>query len=271
MSMPITVDRVTKAFRTGKSETVALADVSLHVAAGEFVTLVGASGCGKSTLLRLMAGLDQPDLGTLHAGGAEITGPGAQRAMVFQNYSLFPWLPVMGNVLFSRKLEANRYDLTASERGGDERRAEGLLSLMGLLHVRDTMPDHLSGGMRQRVAIARALMSKPAILLMDEPFGALDAQTREIMQELILDVFATEKTTIVFVTHDVEEAVFLGQRVVVMAPRPGRIAEIYQVPFVERTPDLRLDPEFLTVKRAVMNRVRETSGMIPKSPLRQQA
>lgn len=234
-------------------------NVSLNIAAGEFVTLVGASGCGKSTLLRILAGLETADSGIVACNGVPIGGPGVERAMVFQDYSLFPWLTVMGNVLFSRKLAANAYDNLAMERDAEETRAQKLLSLIGLSKVKDAYPSQLSGGMRQRVAIARALMSKPAIILMDEPFGALDAQTREVMQDLVLDVGRTEGTTIVFVTHDVEEAVYLGARVVLMAPYPGRIDSIYDVPFPQaRDASIRLDPQFLQLKRRIMDRVRDT-------------
>lgn len=262
MSRAISIRGVSRCFTIGRSELRALDRVSLEIQAGEFVTLVGASGCGKSTLLRLIAGLDEPDEGHILVAGREIDGPGVDRAMVFQNYSLFPWLTVLGNVLFSRRLAANRHDLTASERGGEASRARELIDLMGLRRVRDAYPNQLSGGMRQRVAIARALMSRPEILLMDEPFGALDAQTREVMHALILDVYKTQGTTIVFVTHDVEEAVFLGSRIVMMAPHPGRVDSIAQVPFgPERPQELRLDPEFLRIKRHVMQRIRETSAL----------
>lgn len=260
MSRAISIRAVSRRFALGRSMLHALDRVSLDVRAGEFITLVGASGCGKSTLLRLIAGLDEPDEGQIFVDGRQIDGPGVDRAMVFQNYSLFPWLTVIGNVLFSRRLAANRHDLTASERDGETRRATELLALMGLTRVRDAYPNQLSGGMRQRVAIARALMSRPEILLMDEPFGALDAQTREVMHRLILDVFNSQGTTIVFVTHDVEEAVFLGNRVVLMAPQPGRIDSITDIPFgADRPQELRLDPEFLRFKRDIMHRIRQTS------------
>jgi NitT/TauT family transport system ATP-binding protein len=262
MSKAVVIQSISKTFTAKRSATVALDNVSLSILPGEFVTLVGASGCGKSTLLRLIAGLDEPDFGTIAVNGVPIHAPGADRAMVFQNYSLFPWLTVMGNILFSRRLEANRHDLTASERDGEENRAATLTSLMGLEKARDAYPEQLSGGMRQRVAIARALMSRPAILLMDEPFGALDAQTREVMQELLLNVYEQERTTIVFVTHDVDEAVYLGQRIVVMAPRPGRIDTTFNVPFgAGRTPMLRMQPDFLVLKQQILQRIRETSGM----------
>lgn len=239
--------------------TLVLDRVTLTVEPGEFLTIVGASGCGKSTLLRIFAGLDAVDRGSVTCDGVPVEGPSVERAMVFQDYSLFPWLSVMDNVMFSRRLAANSSDNLALERGAEEKRAQKLLTLVGLSKAKDAYPSQLSGGMRQRVAIARALMSKPSILLMDEPFGALDAQTRETMQDLLLDVAKAEGTTIVFVTHDVEEAVFLGSRVVLMAPYPGRIDSTYEVPFPrQRDAAMRLDPKFLALKRQIMTRVRET-------------
>ena len=258
MTKGITVEHLMKSF----GSTLVLDDVSLSVKPGEFVTIVGASGCGKSTLLRILAGLETADAGLIACGGRSIEGPGVERAMVFQDYSLFPWLTVMGNVLFSRRLAANAYDNLALERGAEEARAQKLLSIVGLSKVKDAYPSQLSGGMRQRVAIARALMSKPALLLMDEPFGALDAQTREVMQDLVLEVVREEGTTIVFVTHDVEEAIYLGSRVVLMAPYPGRIDFIYEVPFPrERDIAMRLSAPFLDLKRRIMSRVRDTVAM----------
>jgi NitT/TauT family transport system ATP-binding protein len=246
----------------GKRNTVrVLDDISLSIAAGEFLTIVGASGCGKSTLLRIIAGLESADSGMVLIGGRPIDGPGVDRAMVFQDYSLFPWLTVKQNVLFSRRLAANSHDNLALERGAEETRAEKLISLVGLSAAEELYPSQLSGGMRQRVAIARALMSKPSIILMDEPFGALDAQTREVMQDLVLNVVEEEGTTIVFVTHDVEEALYLGAKVVLMSPHPGRVDTVYRVPFPKkRNVLMRLEPEFLQLKRAVMERVRETVG-----------
>jgi NitT/TauT family transport system ATP-binding protein len=262
MSAAIEVTALTKHFKSKGGDVKALERINLSIEHGEFVTVVGASGCGKSSLLRLLAGLDVIDGGSIVANGSRVEGPSVERAMVFQDYSLFPWLTVMGNVTFSRRLEANKTDRLAQERNAEEKRATALLSLMGLEAVSGHYPSQLSGGMRQRVAIARALMSLPAILLMDEPFGALDAQTREVMQELILRVSIREGTTIVFVTHDVEEALFLGSRVVVMSPNPGRIDTIYTVPFPrERSAAIRLDPQFLLLKRAIMERIRETAGL----------
>lgn len=255
MTKALEIGHLNKSFRN----VHVLRNIGLSIDPGEFVSLVGASGCGKSTLLRILAGLESPDNGSVTCGGQPIVGPGVDRAMVFQDYSLFPWLSVLDNVLFSRRLIANSYDNLALERGAEQQRAETLLSLIGLSGVKNAYPSQLSGGMRQRVAIARALMSKPSIILMDEPFGALDSQTREVMQDLVLDVASKEGTTIVFVTHDVEEAVYLGSRVVLMAPHPGRIDSIYDVPFGrERHSSIRLDPGFLSLKREIMDRVRVT-------------
>jgi NitT/TauT family transport system ATP-binding protein len=182
--------------------------------------------------------------------------------MVFQHYSLYPWLDVMGNIKFSRRLRANREHITSSDVEVASGRADALLDLMGLTSMARAYPNQLSGGMQQRVAIARALLGRPGILLMDEPFGALDAQTREVMHDLILHVFNLEKATIVFVTHDVEEAIYLGQRVVLMAPRPGRIDTIYPVPLpAQRDQDMKHTREFLELKKAILARIRETSGM----------
>jgi len=249
-----------KRFTTPEGPFTALADVSFDVAAGEFVALVGASGCGKSTLLRLIAGLESPSDGEVLLDGRPVRGPGRDRAVVFQDYSLYPWFSVAENVGFSAGLRANR--------GGDARlraeRSRLLLELMGLERFADAYPHTLSGGMRQRVAIARALQNEPDVLLMDEPFGALDAQTREVMHELILHVLATERRTIVFVTHDVEEAVYLGDRIVVLAPGPGRIDSIWATdlpPALERTPELKQTPEFSGLAGRIRARIRETSGL----------
>lgn len=259
----VQVQDLGKVFGAYSPKTVpALQDVNLSVEDGEFVTLVGASGCGKSTLLRILAGLETHTSGAVHCNGAPITGPGADRAMVFQHYSLYPWLTVMENIKFSRRLKFNREDLSSSDVEAASGRADALLDLIGLTKVADAYPNQLSGGMQQRVAIARALMGKPAMLLMDEPFGALDAQTREVMHDLILHIHRIEKTTIVFVTHDVDEAIYLGQRVVLMQPRPGRIHSIYPVPLPkERHQDMKHGTEFRVLKAEILNRIRESSGM----------
>lgn len=248
--------------KTGPHTVPALKDINLSIGDNEFVTLVGASGCGKSTLLRILAGLETNSSGLASCDGHPITGPGAERAMVFQHYSLYPWLTVMGNIKFSRQLKANRENLTSSDVEAASGRADALLDLIGLSKVAKAYPNQLSGGMQQRVAIARALMGRPAMLLMDEPFGALDAQTREVMHDLILHIHRIEKTTIVFVTHDVEEAIYLGQRVVLMQPRPGRIHSIYPVPLpAQRNQDMKHAPEFRQLRAEILARIRESSGM----------
>ncbi len=259
----IRIQQVGKTFVSEKREVEALQAVSLDIQANEFITFVGASGCGKSTLLRIIAGLETLSRGEILLDGRPVDGPGVDRAMVFQHYSLYPWLTVMKNIKFCRQLKV----ISDTVRGdGDVEtaagRADALLSLMGLTNFAEAFPSQLSGGMQQRVAIARALMPKPATLLMDEPFGALDAQTREVMHDLIRHVHRLEKTTILFVTHDVEEAIYLGGRVVLMAPRPGRIDSIYDVPLpAQRHQDMKLSPEFTALKREILTRIRETSGM----------
>ena len=242
--------------------TNALDNVDLDIGANEFVTFVGASGCGKSTLLRTIGGLEVQTSGELLVDNRPVTGPGIDRAMVFQHYSLYPWMTVLENIRFCRQLAAHTQDRSSSDVEAASGRADALLRLMGLQASAGAWPNQLSGGMQQRVAIARALMGRPDIVLMDEPFGALDAQTREVMHDLIRYVHRLEKATIVFVTHDVEEALYLGSRVVLMAPRPGRIDTIYEVPFGDqRTQDLKHAPEFLRLKRDILERIRETSGM----------
>jgi NitT/TauT family transport system ATP-binding protein len=240
----------------------ALENINLDIRANEFVTFVGASGCGKSTLLRTIGGLEVQTSGDLLVDGRAVAGPGIDRAMVFQHYSLYPWMTVCQNIKFCRQLAAHTEGRTSSDVEAADGRADALLRLMGLETMGHAWPNQLSGGMQQRVAIARALMGRPDIVLMDEPFGALDAQTREVMHDLIRYVHKLEKATIVFVTHDVEEALYLGARVVLMAPRPGRIDTIYEVPFGDqRTQDLKHAPEFVRLKRDILDRIRETSGM----------
>ena len=257
------VENLCKYFGAVSTNSVpALQGVNLSVHEGEFVTLVGASGCGKSTLLRILAGLETHTTGAVQCNGLPIAGPGSDRAMVFQHYSLYPWLTVMQNIKFSRRLKVKRENLSSSEVEAASGRADALLDLIGLSKVADAYPNQLSGGMQQRVAIARALMGKPDMLLMDEPFGALDAQTREVMHDLILHIHRIEKTTIVFVTHDVDEAIYLGQRVVLMQPRPGRIGKIYPVPLpIARNQEMKHATEFRALKAEILARIRESSGM----------
>ncbi len=264
---PMTAPKITcagvwKFFGEGAKAVTALQEVNLDIRPNEFVTFVGASGCGKSTLLRSIAGLEEHSRGAIHVDGRTITGPGLDRAMVFQHYSLYPWLTVVDNIRFCRQLAVHTTARSSADVEAASGRADALLRLMGLTAAAKSYPNQLSGGMQQRAAIARALMGQPQILLMDEPFGALDAQTREVMHDLILHVHRLERATIVFVTHDVEEAIYLGQRIVLMAPRPGRIDTVYEVPLpAEREQDMKLAPEFLQLKRQILDRIRETSGM----------
>lgn len=232
-----------------------LSDVSLSLADSEFVCLLGSSGCGKSTILNLLAGFDTPDQGELLMDGAPIRGPGPERGMVFQQPSLFPWLSVRDNITFGPRMAGQPAGRYQSE-------AERFLQLVGLQDFSDHFPWQLSGGMRQRAALARAWLPHPEILLMDEPFGALDAQTRLAMQELLTTLWQTTRTTILFVTHDVDEALFLADRVLIMAARPGRIREELQVPF-ERPrslEDLVADPIYGRLKRSILHVVREEAA-----------
>ena len=257
--MKLEVRNVEKIYRARQGDFQALAPVSFEVGEqlgdGEFVSLVGPSGCGKSTLLYLIAGLDDASAGEILLDGQTVAGPGADRGMVFQNYTLFPWLTVLQNARFSFDLE-NNCDYSRSEGEVMTRvgRAYSLLDLMGLRHFYNAYPRELSGGMKQRVAIARALANQPKLLLMDEPFGALDAQTREEMQELLLLLSAHEKTSTLFVTHDVEEAIYLSTRIMVFSTRPGRIQRQMLVPFGgERPLAIKNSGEFSRMKREIVD------------------
>ncbi|MGE3619850.1 MAG: ABC transporter ATP-binding protein [Acidimicrobiia bacterium] len=240
----LTVRGVGKEFpgRRGRPPVQALVDVDLHVEAHELVCLVGASGCGKSTLLNILGGLDTPTAGEVRVDDDLVVGPGPDRGMVFQGYSLFPWRSVAANVAFG-------LECAGWPKGDRKAQVDELLATMGLSEFAGHRPGQLSGGMRQRVAIARALAPEPDVLLLDEPFGALDAQTKRSMQEFLLEVRARTGATVVMVTHDVTEAVYLSQRIYVMSSRPGRVAEEIDVPFgTARGPDVQRDPRFLDLR-----------------------
>jgi ABC-type nitrate/sulfonate/bicarbonate transport system ATPase subunit len=231
-------------------KTLALQATNLDVAENDFITILGPSGCGKSTLLRIVAGLDRQTAGEVMLEGQRIDGPGADRGMVFQSYTLFPWLTVRDNVCFG-----------LVERGLPRAQqleiADAFLNKVGLRGFEHHYPKQLSGGMQQRVAIARALANGPRMLLMDEPFGALDHQTRELMQELLLGIWEAEKKTVLFVTHDIDEAVFMGSRVVVMSARPGRIKLDRKVDIPHpRHYSVKTTPAFMELKAELTEQVR---------------
>jgi NitT/TauT family transport system ATP-binding protein len=236
--------------RHGRPVT-ALDRISLAIPDREFSCIVGPSGCGKSTLLRLVAGLNQATAGRITQGDRPIIGPSAARGMVFQSYTLFPWLTVRRNVEFGLELKR----MPAAER---HRIADGFISQVGLEGFADAYPEQLSGGMRQRAALARALATDPEILLMDEPFGALDSQTRALMQEMLLNIWEQSHKTVLFVTHDIDEALFLGDVVYVMTARPGRIKEEIAVDIPRpRSLEVLTAPEFTTLKRQVLALIRD--------------
>ena len=239
MTSDVTLAGVEVSHAFASSEAWVLKDISLQATRGEFVALIGASGCGKTTLLRILAGLIRPVRGAVHVGGRELTGIPAQgRAMVFQGDRLFPWRTALHNTMFGLELRrVPRAEATA--------RARAALKLVGLARAINAYPSELSGGMRQRVNVARALVVEPDFLLMDEPFAALDAQTREVMQQELLRILGQTGVGVVFVTHQIEEALYLADRIVVMGVRPGRIKEEVRVPFARpRSLALKRDPLF---------------------------
>ena len=236
------VQGVSKVFRRRRRDVTALDSVDLHVDDGELVCLVGASGCGKSTMLSIIGGLDEATTGEVRVDGDRVVGPGADRGMVFQGYSLYPWKTVADNIAFG--LEVGRWP-----KARRTERVEELLGVVGLTDFKDALPRELSGGMKQRVAIARALAPEPDVLLLDEPFGALDAQTKRHLQDFLLTVWRSLGVTILMVTHDVDEAIYLSSRIYVMSARPGRIAEEVDVPFGHvRGPLIKRDPRFLDLR-----------------------
>ncbi len=236
------VKHLSRVFQGQKGEVTALDDINFSIRRREFICVIGASGCGKSTLIRILAGLDEPTAGQVLLDGKPVIGPGPDRGMVFQGYTLFPWLTVKKNVMFGM-----------SQKGVGDLKSESdarmWIEMVGLTQFADAYPHQLSGGMKQRVAIARALANQPRILLMDEPFGALDAQTRCSMQTYLQQIWQNVNVTILFITHDLDEAVFLADRIVVLGARPGHIKEIIEVPLMQpRTRDTFLDPWFIATK-----------------------
>ncbi len=250
MQVAVKIERGEKVF-DGRNRVRALADVELEIADGQFVAILGPSGCGKSTLLNVIAGFEQFTAGRALFFGAPVEKPGTDRAVVFQEPALFPWLTVWDNVVFSCKINGRK-------RGEYEAEARKYLRLVGLERFAQHLPDQLSGGMKQRVGIARTLMMNPRIFLMDEPFGALDAQTRIEMQELLLEAWDTLKRTVVFITHDIDEAIFLADVVYVMTARPGTMRSRTEIPLARpRTIDMLTTAAFNELRRDIMMQIRE--------------
>lgn len=249
MTSKVVFNNVTRRFDLKNEPFLALDRFSLDIMDGEFVTVVGPSGCGKSTAMNIAAGLMQPSEGEVLIDGMPVEGPGPERGVIFQQYALFPWLTVRQNVEFGLRIKgepaARRREIT-----------ERFIDLVGLSDFADSLPKTLSGGMKQRCAIARAYAVDPTILLMDEPFGALDALTRVQLQDQLLETWSRERRTVMFITHDVDEAVYLANRVIVMAARPGRLKEIIDVnlPY-PRTEEIRLSPEFMEIRNRVWHAV----------------
>ncbi|MHB2168681.1 ABC transporter ATP-binding protein [Alsobacter sp. R-9] len=249
MAPKISFQHVTRRFGDGEAAFLALDDLNLDIADGEFVTVVGPSGCGKSTAMNIAAGLVPASTGRVLVDGRPVVGPGPDRGVIFQQYALFPWLTVRQNVEFGLRIKG----MPAAER---RRVSDHFIALVGLTDFAEALPKTLSGGMKQRCAIARAYAVNPTMLLMDEPFGALDALTRVRMQDRLLDTWSRERRTVMFITHDVDEAVYLANRVVVMASRPGRLHRIIPVDLpYPRTEAIRLSPEFAAIRNEVWHSV----------------
>ena len=243
------IDNVKKIYQTRKGEMTALNGVNLDIKENEFICVVGPSGCGKSTLLNIIAGLDTPTSGAVYIDGKKIEGTGTERGVVFQQYALFPWLTVLKNVMFGLKLQG-KSDAEAKEI------ATKYIKMVQLEDFVNHYPKELSGGMKQRVAIARAYAVKPEVLLMDEPFGALDAQTRTQLQTELLKTWESERKTCFFITHDVDEAIILAQRVIVMSARPGRIKDIVDIDIpYPRDQETKMSPRFMELKNHIWSQV----------------
>lgn len=246
----VEVDRVSIVFGKGRNAHTAVEETTIRVEPGEFVCILGPSGCGKSTLLNTVAGYVMPNSGTVRVDGEPVTAPGPDRGMVFQQYSLFPWKTVKENIAFGPKIAGKPADAVANT----------FIEMVGLTRFANRYPAELSGGMQQRVGIARALANYPRVLLMDEPFGALDAQTRVVMQENLLKIWNEFGTTVMFVTHDVDEAIFLADRVLIMSASPGRIIADLSVELPRpRLPEMTSEPEFLELKRKCVAHIRTES------------
>tara|TARA_R110002096_G_scaffold193995_6_gene376058 strand:+ start:596 stop:1498 length:903 start_codon:yes stop_codon:yes gene_type:complete len=257
------VNKLTKQFRTPNGGTVtALKEIDLQVHRRELMCVLGASGCGKSTFVRTVAGLETPTEGEILLRGNPITGPGPDRGMVFQGYTLFPWLNVKRNVMFG-------LEMCGSSPIEAESQALQWIDLVGLSKFANAYPHQLSGGMKQRVAIARALANQPPVLLMDEPYGALDPQTRAQMQSYLLQIWQNVDVTILFITHDLDEAIFLSDRILVLSPNPGQVKEIIEVPLPHpRTSELFLTPEFFATKQRIEELIHPNkSGTDDKLPM----
>ena len=255
------VEDLTKKFDTPKGHILALNNINFQIHRREFVSVIGPSGCGKTTLIRILAGLDFPTSGNVFLEGRRMEGPGAERGMVFQDYTLFPWLSVKKNVMFGLEIKGLG-KLNA------EAEAMEWLEIVGLAKFADAYPEQLSGGMKQRVAIARSLANRPEILFLDEPFGALDAQTRSSMQAYLLKIWQNVDVTVFFVTHDLDEAIYLSDRIIVLRANPGEIDELIEVPVPRpRSSGQFLTPEFLATKKRLEELIRppelEQNEVIP--------
>lgn len=252
------IAHLTKSFRRDNSRVIqVIDDVSLTIDSLEFVALLGPSGCGKSTLLRIIDGLMRPDSGEVLINGREIAGPGRERGMVFQGFELFPWRTALENIEFGLQM------LGIGRRERRER-ARHWIDLMGLREFEDSYPHQLSGGMQQRIGIARALAIEPEVLLMDEPFGALDVQTRDLLQDELLSIWQRDRKTVLFVTHSIEEALYLADRVVVFTPRPARIERIVTVPFVRpRDESVKTSPAFIEIRSGIWRSLRLSLTVLP--------
>lgn len=243
------IENVYKEYNTRKGKTVALNGINLDIKENEFICVVGPSGCGKSTLLNAIAGLHEPTSGSIYLDGNLIKGTGVERGVVFQQYALFPWRTVLKNVMFGLEIKKTPKDEA-------EKIAMKYIKSVGLEGFEHAYPKELSGGMKQRVAIARAYAANPEVLLLDEPFGALDAQTRVQLQQELLTTWEQDKKTCFFITHDVDEAVILAQRVVIMSARPGRIKRIVDIDIpYPRTQDIKTSPKFIELKNEIWNEV----------------